>query len=441
MKQTKVEVILKPVNDFIKKETTAGVILMVAAVVAMIWANSPFKDSYHKLWHIPFTIGFGEFVISKDLHHWINDGLMAVFFFVVGLELKRELIGGELSSFKKALLPMAAGLGGMLVPALIYVAFNYSTPETMSGWGIPMATDIAFALGILSLLGKRVPISLKVFLTALAIADDLGAVLVIALFYTSNISLDNIGIGAAFLAAMLIANLMGVRKPLIYALLGVGGLWLAFLLSGVHATVAGVLAALAIPARTRINKEGYLHNITLMHDKLEAMPVSKNNLITAQQLHILEKIKTYTRAAETPLQRLEHAMHPIVAFVVMPIFALANAGIELSGDIISELVSPITLGIFFGLVLGKFIGITGMTYLVVITGLTQLPANTTWRHIYGVALLGGVGFTMSLFISALAFIDPAFILQAKLGIMMASLIAGIMGYLILRSTPQPESAN
>lgn len=335
---------------------------------------------------------------------------------------------------------MTAGLGGMLVPALVYVAFNYQTPESMSGWGIPMATDIAFALGILSLLGNRVPVSLKVFLTALAIADDLGAVLVIALFYTSNISLGNLGIGAAFLAAMLLANFMGVRKPLVYAIIGIGGLWLAFLLSGVHATVAGVLAALAIPAKTRIDKNEYLSNITRMRDEFESAPTTENNLVTASQLHLLEKIKSYTRAAETPLQRLEHAMHPLVAFVVMPVFALANAGIELSGDAVSE-ISPITLGIFFGLVIGKFVGITGMTKLMVATGLTQLPDNTRWRHIYGVALLGGVGFTMSLFISGLAFTDPGSILQAKLGIMIASLIAGVAGYLLLRlaSKVQPDT--
>jgi len=433
MRESRVEAILKPVNDFIKQETTAGIPLLATAVVAMIWANSPFSEWYHKLWHIPFSVGFGEFVISKDLHHWINDGLMAVFFFVVGLELKREFMGGELSSFKKALLPMTAGLGGMLAPALVYVAFNFNTPETMSGWGIPMATDIAFALGILSLLGNKVPVSLKVFLTALAIADDLGAVIVIALFYTSSISLGNLAIGAAFLAAMLLANFLGVRKPLVYAIIGIGGLWLAFLLSGVHATVAGVLAALAIPATTRIDKKGYLDNLTLLRDKFDAIPASEHNLITAPQLHILENIKSYTRAAETPLQRLEHAMHPLVAFVVMPVFALANAGIELSGEVITELASPVTLGIFFGLVIGKVVGITGMTRLIVMTGLTQLPENITWKHITGAAFLGGVGFTMSLFISGLAFTDAAFILQAKLGIMLASLTAGVAGYLILRS--------
>ena len=432
MKKTRVEILLNPVNVFIKKGTTAGIVLLAAAVVSMIWANSPFSESYHKLWHTPFTVGFGEFVLSKDLHHWINDGLMAVFFFVVGLELKREFIGGELSSFKKALLPMAAGFGGMLAPALVYVAFNFSAPESMSGWGVPMATDIAFALGILSLLGNIIPLTIKVFLTALAIADDLGAVIVIALFYTSNISLGNLGIGAAFLAAMLFTNFLGVRKPLVYAIIGIGGLWLAFLLSGVHATVAGVLAALAIPAKTRIDKDNYLNNITLLRNEFGSTPESRNDLVTARHLDVLQKIKTLTRAAETPLQRLEHAMHPVVAYVVMPVFALANAGIELSGDIISELISPVSLGVFFGLVIGKFAGITGMTKLMVMTKLANLPENTTWKHIYGIALLGGVGFTMSLFITELAFSDPIHILQAKLGIMLASLIAGIAGYLVLR---------
>ncbi len=440
MKQEKIDVLLQPVNKFIKHETTGGIVLFASAVVAMIWANSPFSHSYHAVWHIPFSIGFGDFVIAKDLHHWINDGLMAVFFFVVGLELKREFIGGELSSFRKALLPMAAGAGGMIVPALIYIAFNREAPVS-NGWGIPMATDIAFALGILSLVGSRVPLSLKVFLTALAIADDLGAVIVIALFYTSDVSLLNVGIGAAFLALMIGGNLLGIRSSVFYGILGIGGLWLAFLLSGVHATIAGVLAAFAIPASTKIDEQGYLGSIERLTKKFRNAQPNDNHLVTHEQLDILGDIRKYTVAAETPLQRLEHGMHPLVAFVVMPVFALANAGIELSGNVLSSLGNPVTIGIFTGLVIGKFIGITGMTKFMVVTKLASLPEGTTWRHIYGAALLGGVGFTMSLFITELAFSDEQYILEAKVGIMAASLVAGIAGYVTLITSPIPASGD
>ncbi|HXH19317.1 MAG TPA: Na+/H+ antiporter NhaA [Chitinophagales bacterium] len=432
LKQERIDVLLEPVSKFIKNETTGGIVLFVSAVVAMIWANSPFSHLYYRLWHIPLTIGLGDFVIAKDLHHWINDGLMAVFFFVVGLELKREFIGGELSSFRKALLPMAAGAGGMLVPALIFLAFNYSTPA-VDGWGIPMATDIAFALGILSLLGNRIPLSLKVFLTALAIADDLGAVIVIALFYTSDVSLINIAIGAAFMAVMIGANMLGIRSSVFYGIIGIGGLWLAFLLSGVHATIAGVLAAFAIPARTKVDEQGYIVSITGLIEKFKKTPPNDNHLVTAEQLSIIEDIKRYSVAAETPLQRLEYGMHPLVALVVMPVFALANAGIEISADILSSFLNPLTLGVFLGLVLGKFIGITGMSKLMVTLQLAQLPEKTTWRHIYGVSLLGGVGFTMSLFITGLAFTEPLMVLEAKVGLMTASLIAGLGGYLLLRT--------
>lgn len=412
--------------------------LFISAVVAMVWANSPFSYTYHKIWHIPFAIGFGGFTISKDLHHWINDGLMAVFFFVVGLELKREFIGGELSSFRKALLPMAAAAGGMIVPALIYLAFNHGTPAA-DGWGVPMATDIAFALGILSLLGNRVPLSLKVFLTALAIADDLGAVLVIALFYTSDVSLVNVGIGAIFMAVMIGANVLGVRSSVFYGIIGIGGLWLAFLLSGVHATIAGVLAAFAIPARTKIDEQGYLAAIGKLMEKFRQAPANDNHLVTSEQLHIIEDIKKYSVAAETPLQRLEYGMHPLVVFVVMPIFALANAGIELSGDILSGLINPLTLGVFLGLVAGKFIGITGMVKIMVAARLASLPDGASWRHICGVSLLAGVGFTMSLFITELAFTEPLLVLESKVGIMIASLVAGGTGYVLLRWTPVASS--
>lgn len=438
MKEERIDVLLKPVNKFIQHGTTGGVLLFGAALIAMIWANSPFADAYFDLWHVPFTIAFGDFVISKDLHHWINDGLMAVFFFVIGLELKRELIGGELSSFRKALLPLIAGAGGMLIPAVIYVVINQGSPS-VHGWGVPMATDIAFVLGILALLGNRVPLALKVFLTALAIADDLGAVIVIALFYTSNISLVNVAIGAVILGAMIGANLLGVRKPVFYAILGIGGLWLAFLLSGVHATIAGVLAAFAIPARTKVDENRFSEKMESLAREFRAAPTNDNMLVTPEQLHLIEEMKKCSSAAATPLQRLEHRMHPLVAFIVMPVFALANAGVPLGKDILSDLLSPVTVGIFLGLVVGKFVGIVGFTKIAVAMKWSELPEDTSWRHIYGVAFLAGIGFTMSLFITELAFRNSEFAMQAKLGILTASLFAGVFGFLLLRSAKTPET--
>ena len=437
MKKEGIDIFLKPVGDFIREETTGGILLLVATIIGLVWANSSWHESYEQFRHVPFAIGFGDLVISKDLHHWINDGLMAIFFFVIGLELKREFIGGELSTWQKAALPLAAGAGGMLIPALIFIFINKGTPY-VDGWGIPMATDIAFVLGILALLGKRIPFSLKIFLTALAIADDLGAVLVIALFYTSDISLMNIGIGAAVLLVMIGANLLGVRSSAFYAIMGISGLWMAFLLSGVHATVAGVLAAFAIPARTKIDEERFVEKLReLTRDFRKADP-NDSPLITSEQLRIIGDLKEYNAAAETPLQRIEHTLHPFVAFIVMPVFALANAGFPINTESLSFLLNPLTIGVFLGLVAGKFIGIAGMTRLMVGLGFAKLPENTTWRHIYGVALLGGVGFTMSLFITELAFADPQYAQQAKLGTLIASLVAGVGGYLLLRKNAPPD---
>ncbi|HLF62637.1 MAG TPA: Na+/H+ antiporter NhaA [Saprospiraceae bacterium] len=440
MIQSRVDILIAPVTKFIKDETTGGILLFSSAVIAMIWANSPWRDTYGAIWHIPFTIGLGDFVISKDLHHWINDGLMAIFFFVIGLELKRELIGGELSTLRKAVLPLTAGVGGMIVPALIYLILNTGSGQT-NGWGVPMATDIAFVLGILALLGRRIPLSLKVFLTALAIADDLGAVLVIAFFYTSDISMMNVGVGTVILLVMIGANLLGVRSAVFYGVMGIGGLWLAFMLSGVHATIAGVLAAFAIPARTKIDEVRFVkHMRKLIEDFRNADP-NDNDLLTSEQHHIIGDIKKYSAAAETPLQRLEHAMHPVVAFIVMPVFALANAGIHITAESVAAFSTPVTLGVFFGLILGKFVGITGITILMVKTNLASLPENASWTQIYGAALLAGVGFTMSLFITALAFTDPTQVEQSKIGILAASFVAGTGGYLLLRVSRRTRASN
>jgi Na+:H+ antiporter, NhaA family len=432
MRKTKIDKwVIEPIGQFISDTTTSGIVLFAAAVVALCVANSPWAEAYHNIWQHKLSIGYDEYVISKDLHHWINDGLMAVFFFVIGLELKREIMAGELSSLKDALLPLMAGLGGMAVPALIYLWFNGSGPQ-QDGWGIPMATDIAFALGILYMLGDRVPKPLKIFLTALAIADDIGAVLVIAFFYTSDVSLLSLGIGVAFLAILVGGNLLGVRSPLFYGIIGIGGLWLAFLTSGIHATVAGVLAALTIPGGVKIKNQIFAKELRRLAREFEDAKTIEYSLVSEEQLDILEEIRYYSKAALTPLQRLENALYPLVAFIIMPVFALANAGITFSGSFFENVGSNVTLGIIAGLVAGKLVGIAGISRIVVALKLARLPEGVGWRHILGAAMLAAVGFTMSLFITELAFNDPELILQAKFGVLIASSIGGTAGYFLLR---------
>jgi NhaA family Na+:H+ antiporter len=420
-----------PISKFINNSTASGIVLFFCALLALIIANSPLKEMYHHFWEKTFTIGFENAKISKTLHHWINDGLMSIFFFVIGLELKREIMGGELSKPKEAILPIFAALGGMLFPALIFFAFN-SSGNASAGWGIPMATDIAFALGILYLLGDKIPTSLKIFLTALAIADDLGAVLVIALFYTSDISSSSLIFAGIFLVILLAANLLGVRNVLFYGIVGIGGLWIAFLMSGVHATIAGVLAALTIPADVRISEKYYLKKIRSLTKEFDDLEPNNNTLVTDEQLHVIEKIRYFSREALTPLQRLEHSMHPIVAFVVMPIFAFANAGITFTGNFGENLFSNVSLGVIAGLIAGKFLGVLIFSKILIHFKLASLPKGVNWLQMYGIALLAGVGFTMSLFISDLAFDNEQYILQSKIGIFVASLLSGLVAYFILK---------
>jgi len=422
-------------------ESTAGIVLLASAVMAMIWANSDWSDSYHHLWEYNISIQAGEYGISKTLHEWINDGLMALFFFVIGLELKREIMAGELSDMGKAMLPLIAALGGMVLPALIYFLFNPVGPES-NGWGIPMATDIAFALGIMSLLGKRVPLSLKIFLTALAIADDIGAVLVIAFFYTSNISMLSLSIGGLFLIVLLAANYVGVRSTLFYGLIGIAGVWLAFLMSGVHATIAGVLAAFAIPARTKIDEEKFIQVLEDQLRAFHAIPPNDVTLLEPAQYKVIEKINRLTKAAGTPLQKLEYKLHPWVSYLVMPLFAFSNSGITLhSGFLNNILSSSVTLGVLLGLVVGKFIGVLIFCWVAVKMKIAALPQGVRWKQIVGVALLAGIGFTMSLFITTLAFKDAQLITAAKLGIFTASIISGVVGYFVLKKAstiPKPS---
>lgn len=432
--------IINPVNSFISKSTTGGIVLFVSALIAIILANSSFSEWYHHLWE--HKIGFyfdGNTYLNYSIHHWVNDGLMAIFFFVVGLELKRELIGGELSNPKNAMLPIIAAVGGMVVPALFYTFFNYGT-ESAHGWGIPMATDIAFALGVLYLLGDRIPLSLKVFLTALAIVDDLGAVMVIAIFYTAEIDYFMLFTGLGFVVFLFLSKAFGIRNTIYYAVIGIFCVWLPFLLSGVHATIASVLVAFTIPADSRVNENAFIEKIKLYLNQFKyADQNEKVPTLSSEQLHVLEDIRIVTKDAMTPLQRLEHRMHPFVSFVIMPVFALANAGVTFSNDIFAEVTSNVTLGVAVGLIFGKVLGVFGISMAVIKLKIANMPEGLTSRHLFGVGFLAAIGFTMSLFVTNLAFTGPTpelvaeHQLQAKLGIFMASLIAGVIGFIILKN--------
>jgi NhaA family Na+:H+ antiporter len=423
--------ILSPFQRFAATESSGGIVLIACTVAALVLANSPWAGAYHHLWETELGLSVGGFRMAYSLHHWINDGLMAVFFFLVGLEIKREFLIGELASPRRAALPIAAALGGMVVPALIYAALNAGGAGA-PGWGIPMATDIAFALGVLALLGPRVPLSLKVFLAALAIVDDLGAVLVIALFYTAQISWASLGAAALFLAGMAVLNRLEVRRPGAYLLLGVG-LWLSFLFSGVHATVAGVLAAMTIPARTRIDTAGFLARGRYLMDEFDRAGVEGKDVPTNHgQQTVIQAMENACDAAQAPLQRIEHELQPWVAFGIIPLFALANAGVHLPADFAGALGHPVTLGVILGLVLGKPIGISLFAWLAVRVGVAARPEGVSWRALHGVSWLGGIGFTMSLFIANLAFPAGDMVDEAKVGILSASILAGTVGWLLLR---------
>lgn len=424
----------KPFIRLMQEEKSGALVLGISILVAFILANSPLHEQYHLFFEHKFGFQFdGKPYLEYTISEWINDGLMAMFFFVVGLELKREIVAGELSNFRKAMLPIAAAIGGMIVPALIYLALN-PIGEVHSGWGIPMATDIALALGVLYLLGDRVPLVLKVFLTALAIVDDIGAVLVIAFFYTSNISLLNLAVGFGFLMIMFVGNRMGVRSIFYYAIVGIVGVWTAFLLSGIHATIAAVLAAFMIPADVRIKESIYIARIKkhlvrfIRSDPNDDIPT-----LTQEQLKILERVNLDTKKAMPPLQKLENAMNPFVNFIVLPIFALANAGVTVFDIEIQKLFNTnVALGIGLGLLVGKLVGIVGFTWLAVKLKISSFPKEMNLKRLAGLALLASIGFTMSLFITQLAFTHEEYKTQAKIGIFVASIIGGVLGYLILK---------
>lgn len=426
--------ILTPLEEFIHRQTTSGVLLMICAVVALVIANSPLHDTYEHLLHTELAISLGDMAFSLSIHHWINEALMAMFFFIMGLELKRELLVGELSSPSQALLPIMAAIGGMAIPALGYYVFNMTGPDA-KGWGIPMATDIAFAIGALSLLGPRVPKALITFLIALAIVDDLGAVAVIALFYTENIDLSALAWAGVCTLILLSFNLGGIRRPLPYATVGIL-LWAAMLASGIHATIAGILVAFVIPIRPKFEPATFINKVkdnTLeMQQSVDEDPdIIHNHRFRALVTAMGDGVKL----VQAPAQRLEHSMHLPVAYLVIPIFALANAGIPIDfAGFGSYLSHPITLGVLAGLLLGKPLGIAGFTWITLKLGLAKLPEGLNMHHIFGVGLLGGIGFTMSIFIADLGFVGkPEELLMAKTGILLASAIAGLAGFFWIKA--------
>ena len=433
-----VDRLLAPFRQFAHTASSGGIVLLIATAIALVWANSPWADSYHHLWETPLRVGIGDWTAQWTAHHFINDGLMAVFFFVVGLEIKREMVAGELKTLRTASLPMVAALGGMVVPAGIYALMNRGGPG-MSGWGVPMATDIAFALGVLALLGKRVPIGLKVFLAALAIVDDIGAILVIAVFYSAGVNWEALGAVALILLLSAGANAAGFRKPFTYSILGLL-LWVAVIASGVHATVAGVLLAMTIPVRTRIDENMFLSEAGSRLDAFrrtaERTADDPDATVLANTEHhtVLEEMEDLIDAARPPLIRMEHGLHGVVAFAIMPIFALANAGVSMTmGALVGAFSSPITLGAIMGLMVGKPVGIALFSWVSVRAGIASLPVGVSWSMILGAGILAGVGFTMALFIAGLAFTDPQLLDAAKVGVLTASAITGVAGWMLLRS--------
>jgi NhaA family Na+:H+ antiporter len=421
---------------FFHSEISGGVVLLICTVVALALANSAWSDTYFHLLHTKIGLSWGDARFALSLQHWVNDALMVLFFFVVGLEIKREILVGQLSTVRKAILPVSAALGGMLVPAGIYVAFN-AGGDGAAGWGIPMATDIAFALGVLALVGPRVPLGLKVFLTALAIADDMGAVLVIALFYTDQIMWAGLVAAAVLLGLLALVTGMRVRRAGFYLLLAVG-VWAAVFVSGVHATVAGILVAMVVPVRALREPSVFLKESMAHLAALAKAGMTRESMVLNQgQLREIESLHKSAGDMRPPGIALEHYLHPVQAFFVLPIFALCNAGVDLSGGFLEVLFQPVSLGIIAGLFVGKQVGVWLFTWVAVKSGLADLPAGVNWAQIYAAGLLAGVGFTMSLFITDLGLSDPQLITEAKTAILVASLLSAVVGFVVLRLSSPP----
>lgn len=419
-------------SSFIHSPVFGGIILFLFALVALFWANID-EESYHHFWHHPVLDfhGVSGTIHEISFHHIINEFLMAIFFFFTGLEIKREVLYGDLSTKDKAILPVAGALGGMMVPALIYFIINIGE-DSANGWGIPMATDIAFSLAILALLGSRVPVALKVFLTALAIGDDLGAILVIAIFYTPSIEFIDLMIAVVGLVILFVFNRVGIRNKLIYYIIGVIVVWLAFLSSGVHSTIAGVLVAFTIPSRQSIKHDDYVDQAEGILKDIKNHPQKDSDIMSETIIFKLKNLSILTENASSPLQLEEKALHPLVSFIILPLFAIANAGVTIHGDIGTILMSDISLGIMFGLILGKPIGIFLITKLFTKLGIGKLHKDISWSNILGIGFLAGMGFTMSLFVTDLAFTSvPEYIENAKLATIIASFLSGLIGYFLL----------
>ncbi len=427
-----IDLLTSPFARFARMEAAGGILLLVATVAALLWANSRWEHSYYQIWHTQVTISVDTLSISESRHEWVNDGLMSIFFFLVGLEIKRELLIGELSTTRQAAFPFIAAIGGSLFPALVYFAINKGG-SGVNGWGIPMATDIAFALGVLALLGNRVPVGLKVFVAALAIVDDIFGVLVIALFYTRHISLVALGLGLLGVAVSLGANWLGIRSPVVYAVIGVC-VWFAVLNSGVHATIAGILLAFTIPARNSLDKTGFLRKSRWLLDQFES-----HELNSVQAHHAIHSLEQQCEMIESPLHRIEHGLQPWVSFLIMPIFAFANAGVHVLGKLRLAATHPVALGVLLGLLLGKPLGITLFAWLAARARLASRPAGVSWNQIFGASWLCGIGFTMSLFIASLALGDDNLLDMSKIGTLAASICAGAIGSLLLRSSTRTKA--
>ncbi len=431
--QTPFDYVRKPFSALVKNEAAIGIILFLSAVAAMIVANSSWgADWYHHLWEKELTLQYEERELTLNLHHFINDGLMAIFFFLVGLEIKREFLAGELSEWKQAVLPIGAALGGMIMPAAIYLLFTSS--DASRGWGIPMATDIAFTLGLISFVRNRVPASVKVFVTSLAVVDDIGAVLVIAFFYTSSLDMHQLIIAGGAWLLLMAANRLGVRSVFFYSFIGITVIWISFFYSGIHPTIAGILLAFTIPAKTRISKEQFTDRLKRLYRKYLKTDTYNMAFNTGREEKLLKGMRSASDDARTPLQKIETSLHPLVYYIIMPLFAFANAGLKIDADFFSLLLGPVGLGVIFGLLVGKFLGISLFSRVLVALGFAKLPKGGSWRQVYGVSILAGIGFTMSLFISELAFTNNANVDAAKSAILVASLLAAIIGLVIIRFT-------
>ncbi|MEO1805511.1 MAG: Na+/H+ antiporter NhaA [Bacteroidota bacterium] len=443
MQQPKRQVIeaIKPIFRFIKKEINSGIVLLIVSMLAMIVANSQWAHTYFELFEeTKISVDFQIWSLKKPLHYWINDGLMAIFFFMIGLEVKREVMLGELSTFSKAIIPIIAAIGGMVVPALVYYLINMGDPAYAAGWAIPMATDIAFALGILALLGSKAPTELKVFLTSLAIVDDIGAVLTIAVFYTDDLNFTYLFIALGVWALLMGLNFAKVRVTWIYILVGILGVWYPLLLSGVHATIAGVLVAITIPLWRKVESQDFIAKVKDALQHFGSHVGKENSLkLTSEQYDAIEDIKEYTHEVSSPHQRLEHNIHDFTLYFIMPIFAFANTGIQLSSVSIGDLFNtPLSMGIFYGLVLGKVLGIAGFIWIADRLNLIDLPKALSWQHIIGGGFLAGIGFTMSIFITELAFHGDELVILSKVAILSGSILAGACGFFLIKTARDPE---